>query len=360
MITGDHTLHILSGDLWAGKEYQVVALLSGMRELGQERRILLFNDGETAKRCREVGASVVVADEKRGIASLISAGKTLAAPRVIIVHGYKEAFVGWVLTRHFGARLVAVHHGMIESSWSIRARIYNLIWLLISRFAAHRIVFVSEDLRSRLGFNRSDRAFVIHNSLNGNAEGLAVGSPERGHVVFCGRLVAVKRLDFALRSFKRALNALPKNISLLVIGDGPERTFLEELSRREGIAERVRFLGYRTDARDIIASASCLVISSEHEGIPTVMLEAMQAGVPIVATAVGGIVEIARLFPSFPISLVQYGDVDALSKALVGISSAEYDLGKLPIPTEDKQRFQSYFSPMRLAQDYHKLISELV
>lgn len=360
MSSSPKILHILSGDLWAGKEYQVVALLTGMKALGHVQSVLLFNEAESAKRCREVGAVVTVIDEEQGFFSLLAKSRKRLAAEIVVAHGYKEALLGLILSRSFGAKLITVHHGMLEDSKRLKPKIYNAVKLFISRFFSNRSVFVSEDLRNVLGFSNNPSTAVIHNALSG--EDLVVGplsSTESGHIVFCGRLVGVKRGDLAIQSFREALPMLPETVNLLVVGDGPEKSNLEDLVRRFNLSDRVRFLGFRMDARSLISSARCLLITSEHEGIPTVMLEAMRATVPVVSTAVGGITEIARLFPDYPIALVPRGDRESISKLLVSFGAAEYESSKGVSPQES-ERFLSYFSPQRMAGEYLKLISGLL
>lgn len=82
--------------------------------------------------------------------------------------------------------------------------------------------------------------------------------------------------------------ALVPNALFILAGDGPERQRLEELSRKLGLEARVRFLGHRQDVAKLLASCDLFVLPSLYEGLPLSVLEAMAAGKPVVATAVGG------------------------------------------------------------------------
>jgi glycosyltransferase involved in cell wall biosynthesis len=110
---------------------------------------------------------------------------------------------------------------------------------------------------------------------------------------FVGRLYPVKDLGTLLNAFA----ALPLDVlarsRLYLVGDGPERAALEARRDALGLREKVLFLGARGDVAEVLAAADALVMSSKSEGLPMVLLEAMAAGVPCVATAVGGI---PRLF----------------------------------------------------------------
>ncbi|MCX7681256.1 MAG: glycosyltransferase, partial [Anaerolineae bacterium] len=101
------------------------------------------------------------------------------------------------------------------------------------------------------------------------------------------RLVPVKRLDVLLQ----ALVSLPEADALLV-GDGPERVWLEALSQELKLAGRVHFAGQQDDVRPWLAAMDAFVLSSDWEGLPNVVLEAMACGLPVVATAVGGVAEV--------------------------------------------------------------------
>lgn len=102
-------------------------------------------------------------------------------------------------------------------------------------------------------------------------------------VVLCAaRLAAPKRLDLLLDAWPETGDAL-----LLVAGDGPDRAALE--ARARPLGERVRFLGTRRDVGRLLRAADLLVLPSDREGLPMTVLEAMAAGVPVVASDVGGL-----------------------------------------------------------------------
>jgi glycosyltransferase involved in cell wall biosynthesis len=102
-----------------------------------------------------------------------------------------------------------------------------------------------------------------------------------------GRLARSKRIDLLLESLAR----LPAQLgaTLLLAGEGEEREHLVQLAGRLGLGERVRFIGYRRDVVRLLAAADLFVLSSEREGLPISILEAMAAYCPIVSTRVGAI-----------------------------------------------------------------------
>lgn len=110
-------------------------------------------------------------------------------------------------------------------------------------------------------------------------------------IVTVGRLIALKQVDQLIRAITNCSEA-----GLVIIGDGPERKKLEGLVIEHGLGPRVHFTGQRSNGDTLALMAACdlFVLNSTHEGFPYVLLEAMSVGLPIVATAVGGIPELVR------------------------------------------------------------------
>ncbi|MGD9505311.1 MAG: glycosyltransferase family 4 protein, partial [Syntrophobacteraceae bacterium] len=110
-------------------------------------------------------------------------------------------------------------------------------------------------------------------------------------IAVVGRLVSWKRVDMLLEAASRM-----GNVGLVVVGDGPERGKLERLVDELKIADRVHFTGAasREETLGWMASCDMLAICSNYEGLPHVVLEAMSLGLPVVATAVGGVPEIVQ------------------------------------------------------------------
>ncbi len=111
---------------------------------------------------------------------------------------------------------------------------------------------------------------------------------DRPLVGVVARLLPEKGVGNFLDAVARVAPHCPE-AGFLVVGDGPLRQELLAQSKRLGLASRVHFVGYRLDAREIISCLHLLVVPSSSEGSPLVIFEAMSAGVPVVATSVGGI-----------------------------------------------------------------------
>ena len=114
------------------------------------------------------------------------------------------------------------------------------------------------------------------------------------HLLFVGRLSSEKRADRFLRLVEKTSRELPdRRVEARIAGDGPERPALEVLRSTLRLdPSRVQFMGEVDDVAPLYSWADLLVLTSDHEGTPNVILEAMAAELPVVATAVGGIPDI--------------------------------------------------------------------
>lgn len=130
-------------------------------------------------------------------------------------------------------------------------------------------------------------------------------------LLFVGRLAAVKGLTILLEAIARI-----DEVILNIAGDGPERSMLEQKARTLGLSERVQFLGYQSQqqVRELLKRTDLFVLSSFAEGVPVVLMEAMAAGVPVIATRIAGIPELIQDGTSG--ILVSPGDVDATIDAI--------------------------------------------
>lgn len=173
------------------------------------------------------------------------------------------------------------------------------------------------------------------------------------YLVAVGRLVKRKGLEYLIR----ALELLPENISLIIIGDGPMAEYLEEVARTNKVSERVRFVGYapRDHIYQYLQNADCFVLPSVHEGLGIVVQEAMYVGLPIVCTDNGGQTDLVKE-PRNGI-LVRVGDVEMLSEA-IRILYENKEL-RQKVGANNKEDIKKYYMTVN-CEEYLKVFEELI
>lgn len=176
------------------------------------------------------------------------------------------------------------------------------------------------DAEDFLGHSLGDRATVIYNGANVTEADAAIPyAHPRPYFLFAGRLVTQKGADILLKSFAAA------NITthdLLIAGDGDQRSSLESLARDLNLASTVHFLGRADRAKmlSLFKGADAYVLpSTSDEGLPMVLLEAMAAGKPAIASAVGGVPELVAHNETG--LLVPRADIPALAAALTTLAT---------------------------------------
>jgi glycosyltransferase involved in cell wall biosynthesis len=155
-------------------------------------------------------------------------------------------------------------------------------------------------------------------------------------VVTVGRLISLKQIDLLIEAVSRL-----DDVGLVVVGNGPERERLEELARRLGVAERVHFAGVssKQGTEALLSACDLFVLNSTHEGFPYVVLEAMSLGLPVVATAVGGIPEVVQHGQNG--LLIAPNANGALSKTLMKLVTSSEERQRLASGAQETtQRFQ--------------------
>ncbi len=195
-------------------------------------------------------------------------------------------------------------------------------WRLDEKIARARFVAAISDFarsQAMLYARRQDWAkiHVVHCGID-PARYVGVNQGRGGDLLFVGRLAAVKGLPVLFDAMSLARQTRP-DLHLTLIGDGPERAALEAEAKHLGNA--VRFVGYQSQDAVTVAlkHADVLVLPSFAEGVPVVLMEAMAAGLPVIATRIAGIPELIEDGVSG--LLVSPGDANALAGAILAALS---------------------------------------
>jgi glycosyltransferase involved in cell wall biosynthesis len=174
-------------------------------------------------------------------------------------------------------------------------------------------------------------------------------------VTIVGRLVPVKRHDIFVDAVAKLRGKGVEGV-FVVVGGGPERERLEARAIEMGVEHDLRFLGWRRDLGRIYAGSDVVALSSDNEGTPVALIEAMAAGVPVIATAVGGVPDVlqrGRLGV-----LVEPGSADALAEGIHALlSDAQL---RAQLSSRARPLAHSRFGVDRLITDVAALYDELL
>jgi glycosyltransferase involved in cell wall biosynthesis len=188
-----------------------------------------------------------------------------------------------------------------------------------------------------------EAASAVRSDLGIDADAAVLGT--------VGRLCAVKNQSLLLRSAAPLLHA---GAWLIVVGGGPDRESLETLAAELGISERIRWLGERGSVSGLLAAMNVFALSSHSEGLPLVILEAMATGLPVVATAVGGVSSVVDEGETG--FLVGAGDESAMRERLQRLLS-DRELAST-LGRQGRARVHAEFSSNRVGREYLRLYRE--
>jgi glycosyltransferase involved in cell wall biosynthesis len=294
-------LHVVLDLHEGGLERVVTDLVLSSNPARTDARVLcLARRGRLAD---ELPADRVIVAPPTGRSALIvplRLASTLRSLEPDLVHVHSGAWYKAAYASRLAALgpIVFTDHGRQHPD-PLGTRVFDRLGAALS----DRIVAVSEPLAAYLRTElhiRGEKISVIPNGIrlptpvspDGVAAlreelGVPVGVPILGTV---GRLDRVKAQEFMLTAFRELRAGWtdgPPPV-LIVAGDGPEREGLEQHANREGVAEAVLFLGWRNDIARLFELFDLFLLTSDSEGTSISLLEAMGAGCPVVATAVGG------------------------------------------------------------------------
>ncbi len=286
-----------------------------------------FEDDIIAKAAKTLALGATRFPMRRSIslADLASARRVLGHlgkldPDVIHCHGAKGGAYGRLIAAFLGRRrpiacLYAPHGGTLHyDETSLEGIVYFRLERFFERMTdalIHVSGYEAETYRRKVGIPRCQAA-VIRNGLREEEFGPIVPREDARDLLFLGMLRDLKGTDVFLDAIARLDQRYGRKVTAHIIGQAEEPDRYREQARSLGIADRVAF-GEPMPAREAFALACTIVVPSRAESMPYVVLEAIAAGMPIIATRVGGIPEI---FGPAADELVAPGDPGALAQAI--------------------------------------------
>lgn len=332
-----------------GPALHVAYLSAGLAERGYETTLvagsLARGEGSMAYVAEELGVRVVKLDAlSREISPLRDAASVLRLarlireqrPQILHTHTAKAGTVGRLAALLAGdARppiVVHTFHGHVLHGYfgPLKSRAFRLLERLLARVTT-RLIAVSPQVRDdlvslgvapaekftvvRLGVELGER--VRTEVAGGEARARLGIAPDRFVVGWVGRMTGVKRTDDVLESLAR-LRERGVDAVLLMVGDGPDRDAVERRASLLGIVRHCYFLGYQEDVSGWYQAFDAMILPSANEGTPVVVIEALAAGCPVVATSVGGVPDVVQ--EGVDGFLVPAGDVEQLAERLARLA----------------------------------------
>jgi glycosyltransferase involved in cell wall biosynthesis len=254
---------------------------------------------------------------------------------VDIVHcqRHKPTVYGTLAAYITGKNLKVISHVRgLNRTRSFRRKLLNrILFRWISRIIAVSNAVRDDIVRTNL-MSFSDKVVTIYNGIDVKAfmhldlsreeAQTRLDLPGRDAFVYgtVGRLAETKGQEILLKAFARVCEKYPKS-RLIITGKGRLESNLRALSAQLNIHERVVFLGYRTDIPEVLMALDVFVLPSIAEGLPGALIEAMVAGIPVIASRVGGVPEILN-DPSLGI-MVSPSSTDELASAMERLRSMD-------------------------------------
>jgi glycosyltransferase involved in cell wall biosynthesis len=311
-----------------GAERTLVELAAYLRDQGWDSHVVALEGAgavEVVRRAtaERLTAKAFVTSGRLGLIPMVQHLRSLLQrhPRAVVhSHGYKpDILLSWLRVPH---RLICLATCHSWYSMSLKHRILEALDKRAVRGFDH-VIAVSDEIARDLTDNGvpTRKVSLINNGIRVprpgpdarariRAEmGVAAGSRV---IVQIGRLAQSKRNDLLLD----AVAALPQPLAphVWLIGEGDRKPMLMDSVREHGLHDRVRFCGYRTDIPEIMTAADALAVTSDKEGLPITILEAMATHCPVISTNVGDIPHVLK--DGRDAWLVPAGDRAALARAL--------------------------------------------
>jgi glycosyltransferase involved in cell wall biosynthesis len=323
-------VHLTASTLFGGPERQMLGLAGSLQD--DARTVFLsFAEGGRCRNfvtaCRQQGYEAAALDNDtphfRACVREVAEHLDRVGADVLLCHGYKSNILGRPAARRRGVPAVAVARGWTGES--LKVRLYERLDRLHLRWMDHVVaVSAAQAEKVRRAGVPAGRVSTISNAVD--PDRFADSDPRyRARLQRCfrgpreriigaaGRLSPEKGFDVLVQAAVRIVDADP-GAGFVIFGDGPCRAALQQQIASLGLSGSVVLAGFRGDLDRYIPQLDLFVLPSHTEGLPNVVLEACAAGVPVVATAVGGTPEVIEDGQSG--FLAPPGDAEQLAAAI--------------------------------------------
>jgi glycosyltransferase involved in cell wall biosynthesis len=360
-------LHLLSSTGFHGAENMTAELIRGLSAQGVENYVGAFwnNESSNTEIIRVAGSAardavVFTCRGKWDWRTVFSLRAYVQKHRIDIIHSHKYKTNLYAAVASFGLRclLISTCHNWLLTDAKLRLyaafdkRVLGVFDMVVG--VSQEVV---DELRKYIARKKTvkiDNGIDIAKfsaPVSKHEAKAGLGLANRRVVGFVGRLSRNKAVSSLLRAVK-SLEDQALRVDALIVGEGEQKDALRNEADSLGIGERVHFLGQRNDTPQLYAAMDIFVLPSLEEAFPMVVLEAMAAGVPVIATRVG---DIPYILGDGGV-LVDPGAVEQVSAALHRLLVDEAAARQMALT--GRLRARECFSSLAMAHRYHELYGE--
>jgi glycosyltransferase involved in cell wall biosynthesis len=347
--------HVVDSMEVGGAETLVSQMCCLQREQGHEPSVYAVTAlGALGERMRREGFSVEANVGRHLADSSLSFFRRFRAAKPDVVHLHNPTPTIYAAP---AARLAGVP-GIISTRHSLVAPPHNLAmerkYAIAAKFCDW-IVGICDATTDNIRDLKSAPARKIVRVYNGTRAISRVPEAQRVRkegftLLYVGRLEPVKNHELLLRALRAALDRMPA-LRLWMVGDGSERTRLEQMSAELGLREHVRFWGQQLDVAPFFSSADAFVMSSVSEGLPMSLLQAFSIGLPAIVTDIGGMAEVTRLAQGGLVTAS--GDAESMASAMVRLATGSEE--REQFAKSGEAAFREHFTLSAMTDAYMKL-----
>lgn len=372
-------IRVISELDFGGVEKHMELTAEGFNEYSEHQLIFLSlsKGGRTTKAIEEMGFEVIVLNQKPNIPNFVLIRRLIFLfkklnPDVVHSSGGEANFHGL-----WAAKLANVPIRIGEEVGFPNHHTYWKLIFKVTFFCSQKVIAISGAVKDKLielGEASNQRVKVIYYpmgkpKLNSTTDVktesdrlltslVKVQSKNSFVFITTCRLVEVKNLDGLIKVIARLVAKNPdRDIQMWIIGEGPEKENLEQLAVKQQVAKQVKFLGFHQNVNSFLLAADAFVLPSFSEGFSLSLAEAMQLGLPSMATQVGGPSEIIRPGTGLLIDPKDLNDIQAKMQMIIDMAVGERkELGKKGM--EDVQKRFSVEKYIEELLDFYEEVRE--
>ncbi len=352
---------IARGDAFGGSSLHVMDMASRLEEDGVEVKILVggSHEMEVPKRFAarnldftclpDLGRDIHLVKDVKAMFQIRKFAREFS-PDLISLHSSKGGAVGRLAAFGLGIPVLYTPHCWSFVEGFKRAGVYRLLEKTLAPLAT-RIITVCEDERQfglRKGVGRPDRTITVHNAVKDAFEGFereVPGPDEPVKILMVGRFEQQKDQSLLIRSLSKLEHL---NWNLTLVGDGPTIDDCKALAEQFGLSRKISFPGYSDEVEKHLKEHDLFVLSTNWEGFPRSILEAMSASLPVVVSDVGGCRESVEHGSNGYV--VPGDDIAAMTTALEELTTNRVKLRKMG--RASREHYESKFTFEKLYSNY--------